>query len=655
MSDLYYYSREFEYQNDYISAYPVFFNWYVVCKYNPNQYYGIVDSNNCIIIPIKYRVLSVVNSVIYADSGSSVELYDCNANLLVKSSDKLFIKLEGGIIKYSKDKKYWSLFNVEKGIETSPLLYREIIYFNDHLIMVSPRFQWEAGSYCRWGLITKSCHIVLPCEYYDIQDCGSFIIAYNHNSVKVIEINGHTIVPEGKYKSIRPISQNYYSYQRVDENSVKLGIMDKHLREVTPMVYDCLLEPERNTSASGNYFIFGLNKQQGVRYGLMNNRLEIILDAFFKILSFEKDGLFDDSDCIINYDGISYIENNVDTPNDRLIFPSDYYNISKISDALFVAKSKKKYDDFEHNEGIIDNSFKIVLPFEYSDISNISNVEVDTDTYTYYECFDSFYFNLCQRGKHYIFDAQRKEIYSSVYDFVGEIINNEYILVGTKKQEIFYWGLLSDKLKVILPTDFLMLHTIVDDLIVFLQDNCGGTYSLSNRCFNTISDCSYVDKISDGLIGFNRGGSLSERISEIYTNITVEKLLERPQNGKWGFIDKDCNIIIDCIFEDVGSFCSGFAPAKQSGKWGVINKSGVWIADPIYGCIEILHDGTATCFFDNEPIGEYEMIKNYKYFTSKTKGIRRPLIRHEQDWSDEDPWAFAKAELEDFKDNWDPN
>ena len=55
-----------------------------------------------------------------------------------------------------------------------------------------------------------------------------------------------------------------------------------------------------------------------------------------------------------------------------------------------------------------------------------------------------------------------------------------------------------------------------------------------------------------------------------------EGLHPYEQNGKWGFIDENQNVVISCIWEEVGSFTSdGLAPVKDDkGFWGYISTKG---------------------------------------------------------------------------------
>ena len=64
------------------------------------------------------------------------------------------------------------------------------------------------------------------------------------------------------------------------------------------------------------------------------------------------------------------------------------------------------------------------------------------------------------------------------------------------------------------------------------------------------------------------------------------------RDGKYGFIDKNCNIIINPIYTSVGPFINGYAWAKYNGKEGLIDEYGNWVIEPQYKAVFYGGDGT---------------------------------------------------------------
>lgn len=70
-----------------------------------------------------------------------------------------------------------------------------------------------------------------------------------------------------------------------------------------------------------------------------------------------------------------------------------------------------------------------------------------------------------------------------------------------------------------------------------------------------------------------------------------EGLTAVKTNGKWGFIDKNDNFVIDARYDDAHLFRNGQAEIKINDKWGKIDKSGKVVIPVKYDYIGPLSDG----------------------------------------------------------------
>ena len=65
-----------------------------------------------------------------------------------------------------------------------------------------------------------------------------------------------------------------------------------------------------------------------------------------------------------------------------------------------------------------------------------------------------------------------------------------------------------------------------------------------------------------------------------YVNPT---LIPKEKNGKWGFVDKNSNLKVDYIYDEVTQVNKyGFAGVKKNGKWGSIDEKGNVVQEPKY-------------------------------------------------------------------------
>ena len=55
------------------------------------------------------------------------------------------------------------------------------------------------------------------------------------------------------------------------------------------------------------------------------------------------------------------------------------------------------------------------------------------------------------------------------------------------------------------------------------------------------------------------------------------------KDGKYGFVDKKGNVVVDYIYDDATEQNEyGFVAVKKDGKWGAIDKDGKVVVEPIY-------------------------------------------------------------------------
>lgn len=52
------------------------------------------------------------------------------------------------------------------------------------------------------------------------------------------------------------------------------------------------------------------------------------------------------------------------------------------------------------------------------------------------------------------------------------------------------------------------------------------------------------------------------------------------RNDKWGMINLDGKLVVDCRFDDLGELNGGLAFAKADGKAGFVSSGGSWVIRP---------------------------------------------------------------------------
>lgn len=72
------------------------------------------------------------------------------------------------------------------------------------------------------------------------------------------------------------------------------------------------------------------------------------------------------------------------------------------------------------------------------------------------------------------------------------------------------------------------------------------------------------------------------------------------QEGKWGFIDKELNVVIDFLYDDVFPFSEGLAAVQLNGKKGFINRKGEIVIGFQFDKASYFKNGKSSVSIDGE-------------------------------------------------------
>ncbi|WP_287485063.1 WG repeat-containing protein [Blautia sp.] len=82
------------------------------------------------------------------------------------------------------------------------------------------------------------------------------------------------------------------------------------------------------------------------------------------------------------------------------------------------------------------------------------------------------------------------------------------------------------------------------------------------------------------------------------------------KNGKWGFVDIDGKLVIDCQYDDALSFSSSYAAVKQDDAWGYIDMENTMAIEPGFALATLLSsEGTAAVKLVNEDGEIWQLIQ----------------------------------------------
>ena len=214
--------------------------------------------------------------------------------------------------------------------------------------------------------------------------------------------------------------------------------------------------------------------------------------------------------------------------------------------------------DKNYNYGILDKNMNVVIANKYGYLDYVS---------------DNLIIVRMTNGKYGIIDIQDQTKIDGEYD-VMQLIKGTKIVQG-----------------IILDTNTLHLYNLNVDRI----------YNEKNASIYTFED--YLKVSTSNKVNYFNNDGVEVQNTDVYKN---NKLLAYNENNKWGFKNKNGEIVIEAKYDRVTELNgNGFAGISQDGKWGSIDENGNVIIEPTY---EINGSG------DPDFIGKY-----YKAYSGYTE------------------------------------
>lgn len=423
------------------------------------------------------------------------------------------------------------------------------------------------------------------------------ILRYKQNGkYGIIDFNGKKIV-RAKYDLIEnmPFKENELL---VVENG-KYGVIDINGNKIIKCEFnkiesDLYYDEENDYKDSG--YIAQIYDNNEVKYKYFNNKGKKIINEEYSDISrignvnneksiyliVKKDnkyGVIKDNNILINidYDNIEYDELNnmfivnkidkygakdikgkniLDTEFDSIIIEGIYIYGEKESETYVYDLNGEKQSNVKYESAYLtkDNNYKIVINFDnLYGVENKNQETIIENKYSYIEYLDNNFFIVCDLNSNYgILNDKGNEILKLEYNNIQKLENSDLIQATTNNKLYLY-----DK-------NINKLAEIED----------GEIYE----------DTDFIKLYSNKEVRYFTNSGEEKSSSELFTE---NKLFADVKDGKWGFIDKDKNLIVDYIYDDVTEFnIYGFAGIKKDNKWGSINSEGEIIINPIYNIDE---------------------------------------------------------------------
>ena len=504
----------------------------------------------------------------------------------------------------------------------------------------------------KYGVIDRKGNIVIEPTYNVIQIPNPskpvFICMSNYNTetkeyeTKVLNDRKEQVITG--YSNIQAIPANSTADNIPFENTVlrykkndKYGLISLDGKEITDAIYDeissvtykegmllvkqdgkygviningkVVIKPEYDNITVDNYydvnteyqrtgFIVCTIKDEGYRYGYVDYRGKKILDTIYTEVERVTD-LEDEKDIYI----VAYKDGQAGLlKNKKLILDYEYEDIIyyAYNDVFIVQRNGK--------QGITDRKGNMKIDTKYTNISfggiYVNAVDENNETKILdlngNEISDGYIAKMPTKdGEHYIvydeegiykiIDNSGNVVIDNKYTNIEEIADNYYIVANNRNN-----GIIDLTGKSLVDLKY---NSIVElDNTELLQANISATstVSLINKNMQVVvtMDNANID-VEDGYIRLYSetedkyfdyaGNELSPK--DVFPN---NKIYAQEENGKWGFVDKNGNTIVQNEYDRVTELNEyGFAGIEKDGKWGVIDENGQIVQEPIYELDEI--------------------------------------------------------------------
>lgn len=412
------------------------------------------------------------------------------------------------------------------------------------------------------------------------------------NKYGLIDFNGNKIT-DAIYDSIEGF--NYREGILLVKKSDKYGIINIKGASIIKPKYDEILCDEYYTTDSKydkSGYIVGTKTDKGMRYGYIDGikRKQILKNEYNDIyritdkiddnniylVAFKdgKAGVYQNKKKIINneYEDILYNANNdlltlqktskqgvskfdgttiIPIEYDNIFFAGEYINAQKGDKIdIYNFDGTKENSEYISRKSVADKKYEIVSTSDdkYKIINNENNKVID-DNYQYVQYLFKNYFSVTKDNKYGIIDSDGNTILDFKYNIVRLLENSNVIQVIDDKSNI---ELLDENLESIIK---------IKDANIYTYDNYFKVYS------------------DDSVQYFDKSGKKLES-KDVFPN---NKLFAYKERNKWGFKDKDGNIVVKPIYDMVTEFNEyGYAGIKSKNKWGSINENGDVIKEPTY-------------------------------------------------------------------------
>ncbi len=493
------------------------------------------------------------------------------------------------------------------------------------------------------GVIDRGGNTIIDAEFDNViipNPEKALYVCYEGDNTKVLNERKEEILTD--YQNVEPIQLQNISSDLMYEKSVlkyeqdgKFGLIDFEGKEITKPIYESIdglpyKEGELLVKQDGKYgvinikgnklvdikydrisvdgyytsennykfagYIISNTTDEGYRYGYINYDGKLLLEPEYNELS-RVIGIEDDENAYIlcaknGQYGIM--------KNDEELIPNEYQSIEyDESNKLFTIEKSKKF-------GIANLDGNIIVPTEYSqiDITGIylyaqnsqgvtvynndgTQVNIDRNIAILNTSNEKYKIRINNENgtKYGVINEDGEQIIEEKYNYIEYLFDN-YFIVSNEQSKL---GVIDDDDNVKIELNNDALQKIEGTNVIQATTTADSTTRLYSKDMSQVCEMTNANvEIADNYIKisndtetryFDKDGKELKN-TEVYPNNT---LFAKKENDKWGFVNKNGNIVVEAKYDKVTEFNEyGFAGVRLDGKWGVVNSAGEEVLSPTY-------------------------------------------------------------------------
>ena len=373
------------------------------------------------------------------------------------------------------------------------------------------------------------------------------------------------------------------------------GVLDSKGNIVVPISYYSIIGDEYCDEDDGytdTGYIVSNKTSNGIMYGYYNAKGRKVLDTKYESISRVLEYNDDDVYLIAMSNGKKGV-----LKNGRKIIDLNYQDViySRLSE-IFIVNKNGKYGFFEKNGreilepkyesyqiagdyiSVTEEGNKLLYDINgnYIDQKNYSSI-IEVENSSYFIAIDEQNGNYSIISKDVNIENNYKNIsylFDSLFAFTNE--EGKSGIIDANKGEI-----LEAKYDIILPIEGINAIEArdIDGTATIYSKNMQEICTMSGAIVENINENFAVVYNQTERIYLDKNGEKVEN-TVVYLSLPMYAI---SQNGKWGYADKNGNIILEAQYDMVTEINEyGFAGINKDGKWGVVDKEGKIIVEPTY-------------------------------------------------------------------------